>query len=221
MADDPSNVVRAGYDAALPAYAALEQDTWPRDRWLRELSALLQPGAAVLDLGCATGVPVAAELARTFRVTGVDISPAQIESARAKVPDAHFLCSDLRAADFPPGTFDAVVSLYTFGHVPRAEHGALLERVRDWLRPGGRLLLSIEDADEPDRTVEWLGVDMHFSMFDADSTRRLVTDAGFVIERTAVETQVERDTPIPDTWVLARRRDAEAGRGHGFDTNPR
>ncbi len=107
--------------------------------------------------------------------------------------------------DFAPSTFDAVVSLYTFDHVPRAEHRELLGRAHRWLRPGGWFLLSIEDADEPGQTVEWLGVDMHFSMFDAATTRRLVTDAGFLIERTAVETQLERATEIPYTWVLARK----------------
>ncbi|TDD68359.1 hypothetical protein E1262_16285 [Jiangella aurantiaca] len=51
LGDDPADLVRAGYDAALPAYAALEHDTWPRTRWLRELSALLEPGSAVLENG--------------------------------------------------------------------------------------------------------------------------------------------------------------------------
>lgn len=204
MSDDLGAVVRTGYDAVMSSYAQLEQARWPRDRWLRGLTTFLAPNAEVLDLGCATGLPTVAELATTFRVTGVDISPAQIEQARVNVPAATFICEDLRTVEFAAGQFDAVVSLYTFDHVPRAQHRALLGRLRRWLSPGGYLLLSIEDADEPGRTVEWLGVDMHFSMFDAEGTRRLVVDAGFVIVRTAVETQIEGDTEIPYTWVLAQ-----------------
>ncbi|TDE11439.1 class I SAM-dependent methyltransferase [Jiangella asiatica] len=209
MSDDPGAVVRTGYDAAMSSYARLEQARWPRKRWLGGLTTLLTPNAEVLDLGCATGVPTVADLATTFRVTGVDISPAQIEQARANVLAATFICDDLRTVDFTDGRFDAVVSLYTFDHVPRDQHGTLLVRIHRWLRPGGYLLLSIEDADEPGRTVEWLGVDMHFSMFDAQRTRQLVVDAGFVIVRTAVETQTEGNTEIPYTWILAQRAPEE------------
>jgi hypothetical protein len=46
---------------------------------------------------------------------------------------------------------------------------------------------------------------MHFSMFDADTTRRLVGEAAFTIERTAVEDQIEGQVVIPYTWILARR----------------
>lgn len=159
----------------------------------------------VLDLGCATGVPVAARLARWYTVTGVDISPVQIEQATENVPEGKFLCADLQTVSFPGEYFDAVVSLYTFDHVSRDQHSELLKRIYRWLRPDGLLLLSIENRDEPGTIAQWLGVDMHFSMFDADTTRRLVLDAGFTIERTAVENQIEGQVEIPYTWILARR----------------
>lgn len=159
----------------------------------------------MLDLGCATGLPVDARLARSFRVTGVDISPTQIERAVENVPEGAFICADLQAVTFPEGYFDGVVSLYTFDHVPRDEHLALLRRIHTWLRPGGILLLSIEDRDEPGTVAEWLGVDMHFSMFDADTTRGLVRDAGFTIDQTAVENQIEGQAEIPYTWILAHK----------------
>ena len=128
---------------------------------------------AVLDPGCATGVPVAAELAGRYRVTGVDISPEHIQQAARNVPGAEFICSDALAVTFPAGHFDAIISLYTFDHIPRDEHRDLLGRLRRWLRPGGLLLLSIEDLDEPGTVTEWQGADMYFSMFSADATRQM------------------------------------------------
>jgi cyclopropane fatty-acyl-phospholipid synthase-like methyltransferase len=151
---------------------------------------------------------VAAELARQYRVTGVDISPEQIEQAARNVPDAEFVCADARTVTFPAGHFDAVVSLYTFAHIPREEYRGLLGRLRRWLRPGGLLLLSIEDRDEAGIVAEWLGVDMYFSMFNADDTRQLVREAGFDIEQTALGIQTEGDTDISYTWILARRSSA-------------
>ena len=130
---------------------------------------------------------MAAELASRYRVTGVDISPEHIQQAARNVPDAEFVCSDARTVTFPAGHFDAIISLYTFDHIPRDEHRDLLGRLRRWLRPDGLLLLSIEDLDEPGTVAQWLGVDMYFSMFSADATRQLVREAGFDIEKTALE----------------------------------
>jgi SAM-dependent methyltransferase len=207
MASEPSEIVRAGYDEAAARYRALEHDSarWPRAEWIGELTKSLRPGAAILDLGCATGIPVAAELAGRYRVTGVDISPEHIQQAGRNVPDAEFVCSDALTVTFPAGHFDAIISLYTFDHIPRDEHRGLLERLRHWLRPDGLLLLSIEDHDEPGTVAEWLGVDMFFSMFGADATRQLVREAGFDIEKTALGTQTEGETDIAYTWILARK----------------
>lgn len=207
MTRDPGEIVRTGYDRVAARYRALEHDSarWPRTEWIAELTRRLRPGAAVLDLGCAAGVPVAAELASRYRVTGVDISPEHIQQAARNVPDAEFVCSDARTVTFPAGHFDAIISLYTFDHIPRDEHRDLLGRLRHWLRPDGLLLLSIEDLDEPGTVAQWLGVDMYFSMFSADATRQLVREAGFDIEKTALRTQTEAETDISYTWILARK----------------
>jgi SAM-dependent methyltransferase len=209
-AGDPGEIVRAGYDQVASQYRALEHDgaRWPRARWLKRLTDNLPPGAAVLDLGCASGVPVTAELAKQYQVTGVDISREHIEQAARNVPGGEFICGDARSVTFPDEHFEGAVSLYTFDHIPRQEHRALLERLHRWLRPGGLLLVSIEDSDQPGIVAEWLGVDMYFSMFGADATRQLVRDTGFDIEHTDLEVQTEGDTDIPYTWILARKPSA-------------
>jgi SAM-dependent methyltransferase len=183
MTGDPGEIVRAGYDRVAARYRALEHDgtQWPRAEWIEKLTSRLRPGVGVLDLGCAAGIPVVAELAKRYRVTGVDISPEHIRQAAGNVPDAEFICSDARTVSFPAGRFEAIVSLYTFDHIPR------------------------DDNDEPGIVAEWLGADMYFSMFGADATRQLVRDTGFDIEETALGTQTEGDIAISYTWILARK----------------
>ena len=95
---EPKKVVRESYNRISRAYRgnAISRDGgyfW----WLAMLTPLLQPGDPVLDLGCGCGIPVAQELARTFRVTGVDISEVQITRAQALVPEATLLCQDIMA----------------------------------------------------------------------------------------------------------------------------
>ena len=93
---DPKDLVRRSYDQISRAYRG---DSVGRERgyfaWLAALKPLLQPGEAILDLGCGCGIPVAQELAQHFCVTGVDLSAVQIARARQLVPQATFLCADM------------------------------------------------------------------------------------------------------------------------------
>jgi hypothetical protein len=72
------------------------------------------------------------------------------------------------------------------------------------LKPEGLLLLTVETEDEPGVTGQWLGVDMFFSSFDADTTRRLIREAGFEALSEAVEAQLEGQKEVSYLWVLAR-----------------
>jgi cyclopropane fatty-acyl-phospholipid synthase-like methyltransferase len=176
--------VAAGYDRVAREYARLEGDQkWPRMRWLQEVAARLDDSSRVLDLGCGNGVPATEELARRHDVLGVDISERQVEWARENVPEATFRVADATELDFEPATFDAIVSLYMLGHVPRSEHTALLQRLHTWIRPGGYLLLSVEE-DDPDNLRTWLETPMFFSSYDADTVLTVIQAAGFdVLEK--------------------------------------
>ena len=204
---DAKRVVERGYDRVALEYARLEGESeWPRMRWLSKILDRLEPGSSVLDLGCGLGDPADVEIAKEHQVTGVDISRAQITLARQNVPAGRYLHGDAGSVAFRPDSFDAVVSFYTLEHLPRREHGALLRRIHEWLRAGGLLLISMEAADCDDIMGEWLGVPMFFSCFDPDTMVRLVSEAGFELLESAIETQVEQDHDIPYLWLLGRKR---------------
>jgi trans-aconitate methyltransferase len=113
----------------------------------------LTPGDRVLDVGCGSGdftgslVPL---VAPGGRVVGVDVSPSQIDHARARHPGAEFLVG--RAQDvatlFPPASFDVVVSVATLHWVPDADHPAVLAGVASVLRPGGILRIDMGGAGQ-------------------------------------------------------------------------
>jgi cyclopropane fatty-acyl-phospholipid synthase-like methyltransferase len=197
-------IVAAGYDEVAEQYAALEQTDggWPRLRLLRDVLARLRPESDVLDLGCGNGVPALREVARRHKALGVDISQMQIDLARASVPEAEVVRSDVMALDFPPASFDAVVALYLLDHLPRREHPVLFSRVRTWLRPSGLFLFSVEPDDEPGTVRLWLGTPMYFSHFDAETTIGLVRAAGFEILDAHREMQLEGTTEVEFLWVL-------------------
>jgi ubiquinone/menaquinone biosynthesis C-methylase UbiE len=207
VADERKRTVEAGYDTLADRFgewmARIEGDPWKR--FVDELADRLSPGARVLDLGCGNGVKTS-RLADRFDVVGVDISERQLELARTAVPSAAFVQADFASLEFPAGAFDAVTALYSFVHVPRDEQPGLLRRVLDWLKPGGLFLASMSHVGGEDRIHEWLGVDMFFSGFDAETNRRVVREAGFEL---LTDELVWMHEPEPDgdsafLWVLAR-----------------
>jgi SAM-dependent methyltransferase len=207
MGDDGRAIVAAGYDALGRAF-----DEWSgrivdpeRDRLFGIFLDLLPAGAAVLDVGCGSGVPWTRRLAERSRdVTGIDISPVQASAARRNVPTAEIIAGDVTAAEFPAGRFDGVIALYSIGHVARAEHRPLFVKLGRWLRPGGLLLASLPAAEEEGWTGEWLDVRMFFSSLGAHAYRDLVRDLGWApvsIRETSVE---EPEGPTRFLWMLVR-----------------
>jgi SAM-dependent methyltransferase len=205
---DPKQIVAQGYDAIAERHAewAERTRTDERERYIAVLLNALPLGVRVLELGCGVGVPTTQRLARSFAVTGVDISAQHIALARRNVPTATFLQADMAALDFPPASFDAVAAFYSIIHVPREEHAALLHDIATWLRPGGLLVAtmgagSTEAAVEPD----WLGAPMYFSHFDGATNRRLVAEAGLRIISAREETADEDGAPVTFLWVVATK----------------
>ncbi len=200
-------IVARGYDAIALRYAQWAgQVESPTLEWLRDLDARLPDGSEVLELGCGRGVPGTRELARRHRVTGVDISAVQIELARHHVPEASFVHGDASELDVAPASFDAVVALFFFGHVPLDEQRELLRRVRSWLKEEG-LLLATFPAGEAGEEVDddWLGAPMFFASLGADAYPALLRELGFDLLRDEVVTQREPGHgDVVFRWVLAR-----------------
>ncbi len=179
---DPKDLVRRSYDQISYAYRG---DSISRDRgyflWLDALIPLLPPGAMVLDLGCGCGIPVAQELAQHCQVTGVDLSEVQIARARQLVPQATFLCTDMTALRFPPGTFAAIVSFFAIIHLPVHEHRPLLERCLSWLRPGGCLMATVGYQAWTGYKEEWHGAPMYWSHADEATYLTWLQEIGFTL----------------------------------------
>ena len=206
MTDARTQLVADGYDAIGETFAEWRTRIVgdPRDEWEEELTSRLEAGARVLELGCGGGAPETRRLAQRFQLTGVDISPKQVERARAAIPEADFVCADFTELELPPASLDAVVSFYAFNHVPRELLAPLLGRIHAWLAPGGWLLTAFGQSDEPEWTGEWLGAPTFFSSFPAETNSRLVSEAGFRSERDEVVEFVEPEGPVKFQWVLAQ-----------------
>ncbi|MBD8063273.1 class I SAM-dependent methyltransferase [Oceanitalea stevensii] len=167
-------------------------------------------GRRVLDAGCGSG-PLAAELLRRGAVvTGLDASPAMVELARRRLgDDVPLHVGDLaEPLPFADDSFDDVVASLVLHYLE--DWSAPLAELRRVLRPGGRLLLSVnhpnvrvfnfpqEDYFATREYVETLELDgqpteVTFWHRPLRAMTRAFTDAGFTISL------VEEPEPSPDT----------------------
>ena len=206
MTDARTQLVADGYDAIGETFAEWRERIVgdPRNEWAEDLASRLQEGARVLELGCGSGSPETRRLAQRFAVTGVDISPRQVERARAAIPEASFIVADLTELELPAASYDAVASFYVFNHVPRDLLAPLLERIQGWLVDGGWLLTAFGISDMEGWTGNWLGAPTFFSSFPAEVNSRLVRKAGFTLVRDEVVVFEEPEGRAKFQWVLAR-----------------
>jgi len=203
------SLVRDGYDSIAERYTEwASRGLSPGRRHALDLIAALVPeGAIVLDLGCGAGLPMTAELARRYRVHGVDISVVQVELARRNVPTATFDVVNMATLELGRASLDAAVAFYSLTHLPRSGLPGLLGRVHEWLRPGGILVASLGTKDDPGSVADdWLGTTMYFSQFDTATNLTLIRDAGFDVVSSTIVGDPENAEFVEFLWVAARRR---------------
>ncbi|ONF74307.1 methyltransferase domain-containing protein [Amycolatopsis keratiniphila] len=162
---------------ALPGAAELRARTYELLR--------LDPGSAVIDVGCGAGLAVSELSARGFRAVGVDLSEEMIDEARRRWPERDFLLGDAYALPVDGG-FAGYRADKVFHEL--AEPELALAEARRVLVPGGRIVLSgpdweglMIDSSYPALTREI--VRARASVIAAPriarGLRRLLTECGF------------------------------------------
>ncbi|MDD2663050.1 MAG: cyclopropane-fatty-acyl-phospholipid synthase [Dechloromonas sp.] len=126
-----SALYRPADDGSLPA----AQDAKYR-RILNRLAA--GPGQRVLEIGCGWGGFAELAVAEGLQLTGLTLSPAQLEWARRRVPQADLRLQDYRDLD---ERFDHVVSIEMFEAVGERWWPTYFSGVARALRPGGRAVV--------------------------------------------------------------------------------
>jgi len=122
-----------------------------RERKLRQWTldlARLQPGNAVLDVGCGTGTLLLAAAERvgsSGALRGIELSKEMAAHARNKA-EAHRVPLEVveGSADslpYPPASFDAIFCTLVFHHLPQTMQETAIREMRRVLRLGGRVVI--------------------------------------------------------------------------------
>jgi cyclopropane-fatty-acyl-phospholipid synthase len=105
-------------------------------RILRRLGA--QPNEHVLEIGCGWGGFAEMAVADGLKTTGVTLSPAQLEWAQKRVPEADLRLQDYRDIN---QQFDHIVSIEMFEAVGERWWPSYFKTVKKALKPGGRAVI--------------------------------------------------------------------------------
>ncbi len=122
----------------------------------------------ILDIGCGGGVLLRAMSALGRRVVGVDSSPAAVEVCRAAGaslpgPSEIHLC-DVREFPIEPGRYAAVAAMTSLVAMRRSEMLAVLDKIKNGLRPGGVAYIEVFTTRDP------IGREPDRVLFEGEST---------------------------------------------------
>lgn len=203
-----------GHDALTPFYdlvAGLLGDRRLKGRVI-ELAGI-QPGHAVLDLGCGTATLalLVKEAIPTARVVGLDLDPQILARARKKVAasalEVELYQGSVTAPPFAPASFDRIVSTLVLHHLTTPQKQEALRAALRLLRPAGEL--HVADWGQPENWLMAIA-SLGFRLFDGAETTRanlrgelpgLISAAGFR-EVTEIEHQM---SPLGSIRILRGR----------------
>ena len=173
-----------GYDAIAGEFIAGRGDVKTRGiavgvHAVRTWAETLQPGSAVLDLGCGPGDPITHVLIDAgLAVYGVDASPRMVETFRTRFPGVPVECKTVEESDFFGREFDGVIAWgLLFLLEPRVQ-AQIIGKVARALARDGRFLFTA-----PLQACEWRDAmtGLRSESLGAEDYRRLLEEAGLVV----------------------------------------
>ncbi len=109
---------------------------------VEKLQREVSKNSQLLDIGVGTGNLAARLIEAGYSVKGVDQSRAMLQTCKRKHPNMKVYLGDFLNLPFEQGSFDCVVSSYTFHHLNEAEKVAALVEVMRVLKSGGAVYLA-------------------------------------------------------------------------------
>ena len=206
-----------------PLGARQEHQETPRDQWQRVTDVFaamgVRPGSVVADLGAGSGwftTRLARAVGDSGRVYAVDVNPISLRELGEALPKELTNIEIVRGEEndpkLPAGQLDAVLVVNAYHEF--AEYAAVLAKVREALKPGGRLVLIEPTPLRPEDTTRAAQTRRHqiaIEFVEAD-----LMQAGFEIVKRELSF-VKRPahqmaggvSHAPIDWLLVARRPAD------------
>lgn len=146
---------------------------------VRQWAQQLPRGAAVIDLGCGSGLPLTGVLlAEGLNVFAIDAAPSLVEAFRRNLPDTPVVCEAVQDSTFSGRRFDGVLAWGLVFLLSPGDQRQLIQRIGEILVPGGRLLFT-----SPAEPLAWKDVmtGLESRSLGAAEYRRELSAAGLFV----------------------------------------
>jgi SAM-dependent methyltransferase len=151
---------------------------WNDRKWHDRFLGLLPESAAVLDLGCGGGLPVAGNLAaHGMRVTGVDSSPTLIALCRERMPEQEWIVSDMRGLRLGRA-FDGILAWDSFFHLDPDAQRATFATFAAHARRDAVLIFNTGPAFD-EAIGNYRGDPLYHASLDRSEYEQLLAGSGF------------------------------------------
>jgi SAM-dependent methyltransferase len=171
--------------------------------FLERIVRMAETGAtdSVLDVACGPGLLACAFAREARQVTGIDLTPAMLEQAKAlqreqALQNVAWVQGEVLPLPCDDATFSIVTARYAFHHF--LDPLAVLKEMRRVCRPGGRIVVA-DSAPAPEKAqafnqMERLRDPSHVRAMPLEELRGLFADAGIPeprIEKYGLEAELE------------------------------
>ena len=122
-------------------------------------AAAPRPSDTVLDVACGGGIVVCAFAPEVKHATGIDMTPAMLDRARALaaergITNVSWDRGDVGSLPYADGTFDIVVTRFSMHHF--LDPIAVLREMVRVCKPGGRVVVvDMYASEDPAKAAEW------------------------------------------------------------------
>jgi SAM-dependent methyltransferase len=208
------DVVRESYDRVADNYVDMVLTTGRGDirkyPWLKAsidvFADTVRELGPVLDVGCGPGTVTAYLAERGLDVSGVDLSPRMIESARRLHPECRFSVGSATDLDLGEASLGGLLGWWSLFNLPRDVLPQVLALFARALKPGGHFITGTHVGDEDAvRTEAYGGVPVRWTThkWRPEQLEALIEQAGL---RPVAELRLPADGFTgPGVVIMAQR----------------
>ncbi|CAH1661777.1 Methyltransferase [Hyphomicrobiales bacterium] len=168
------------YQRHAAGYDRLRGKTLMEAPWLDRFLALVPEHAAILDIGCGSGEPIARHLIDNHRsVTGIDSAPALIELCRQRFPRAQWHVQDMRSLALGR-RFDGLIAWDSFFHLTPEDQRAMFPVFAAHAAPGAALMFTSGPA-HGEAIGSFEGEPLYHGSLAPEEYRALLSAHGFAV----------------------------------------